>query len=107
MPTIQDIRRQNLRSVIDGEFKGTPAHLAQAIGCTATSVSRLYSEAASRRNIGDKMARAIEQAARLPEGWMDTPHQTLPGELARVSADLTPAELQATIAFVDALKARR
>jgi hypothetical protein len=107
MQTISDIRRTNLRAVIDADFEGVPARLARAIGCQPTSISRLYSDAPSARNMGDKMARDIERVAGRPEGWMDNIHDTELEPMAKAWFDLTPAERQAALAFLDALKARR
>lgn len=104
---IQDIRRQNLRAVIEAEFGGVPARLARALGCQPTSISRLTSSAASKRNMGDKMARDIERAAGRPDGWMDILHDAEMDPLTSAITDLVPAERQAVLAFVDALRARR
>lgn len=107
MPTISEIRRKNLRAVIDADFDGVPARLAKAVGCQQTTITRLYSSAESARNMGDRLARRIELATGRDSGWMDAIHDDGIDPLAAALHDLTPTERQAALAFLDALKARR
>ncbi len=102
---IQDIRRQNLRAVIEAEFGGVPARLARALGCQPTSISRLTSSAASKRNMGEKMARDIERVSGRPDGWMDALHDDDMEPVIKALARLNPANLQAVVALAEALAA--
>lgn len=103
MPTISEIRRTNLRAVIDSDFAGVPARLAKALGCQQTSITRLYSQAESSRNMGDSLARRIEKAAGKPAGWMDALHDNDSDQLVSRSALLTNQERQMVLQFVDSL----
>lgn len=76
MKTIHDIRRENLAFAIANYFKNA-RQMALEIGVSPNSVSRVFAKnEANRRNVGDEMARAVEAAANLPAGWMDTQHKT-------------------------------
>lgn len=72
--TAAEIRRENLVRVINAHFGGVAARLAEKLGVPLPQIARLTSDAASRRNIGDSLARDIEQAVGLDRGWMDAPH---------------------------------
>ncbi len=75
--TIDEIRRANLEMVIEREYGGVSLRLAEAMGIPQTQITRCTSNAASRRNVGDKLARDIERAAGLPVGWMDCVHDEM------------------------------
>jgi hypothetical protein len=73
---LQDIRRKNLRALIDQKFDGTIARLAELIDRQAGYVSRLLSDNPDhRRNLGEKLARQIEHATGIQSGWLDTHHE--------------------------------
>ncbi len=66
------VRRRRARLLIDQEFKGIDAGLAERIDTQPSQVSRWFMENPKhRRNIGEKMARRIEKECGLPPGWMD------------------------------------
>ena len=73
MPSIHEIRRDNLRRLIADRFDGRQAEFARAVGVRQPSyVSRLLSDLPSaRRNLGDDLARRIESACDLPTYWLD------------------------------------
>ena len=72
---INEIRRINLQTVIDEHFNGVSRQLALALELNPSHISRLYTENENhRRNMGPKLARRIEEAANLPDGWMDQSH---------------------------------
>lgn len=72
---VHQTRQANLRWLIENEYEGVAARLARALGIQATQLSRLFSEnPRHRRNIGPRLARAIEQATHKRRGWMDEPH---------------------------------
>lgn len=76
----KDIRRANLASLLNDHlinYSGsTKAEFALLCGMVPAQLSQLLGEK-SFRNIGDKMARKIESALNLPNGWMDSQHESL------------------------------
>jgi len=62
----QEIRVRNLRKLIS-EF-GSQAKLADAVGCTPSVISQLIT---GHRDIGEKLARKIEEGAGKPALWLD------------------------------------
>lgn len=75
MLDIYDIRRANLRKVLDKYYEGKPSRLAAALGKQPSQITRLFKpETESGRGMGDSMAREIEQTAGLEYGWMDHLH---------------------------------
>ncbi|MGR5061999.1 S24 family peptidase [Photobacterium sp. DNB22_13_2] len=74
MKKIEDLRLYNARLLTD-KFD-TLAEFANAIDRSATQVSRLVGKNPTK-SIGSRMARHIEQALQLPEGWLDTVHTEL------------------------------
>ena len=73
MKTIQEIRRLNARKLRDGV--GGNTYFANMIDREPTQTSRFMGEGATK-GIGDTMARHIEKCFDLPQGWLDTEHQT-------------------------------
>jgi SOS-response transcriptional repressor LexA len=73
---IYETRRANLRWLIDHQYEGVAANLAKDLRIQASQLSRIFSpNPKNQRNIGTKLARAIEQVTRKPVGWMDEPHR--------------------------------
>ncbi|WP_279653530.1 S24 family peptidase [Pseudomonas morbosilactucae] len=70
---INTIRRENLRAVV-ARYE-TQAHFA-ALCDTAPSVISLIISKNPKRNLGDDLARRVEEAAGLPRGWMDHLHHS-------------------------------
>ncbi len=70
----KDIRRKNLRTLIDKHVSQgkTKAAFAELIGLQPTQLSQITSENPSRK-IGDTIARRIEANIGLPVGWLDVP----------------------------------
>jgi len=62
----QEIRVRNLRKLIS-EF-GSQAKLADAVGCTPSVISQLIT---GHRDLGEKLARKIEEGAGKPLLWLD------------------------------------
>lgn len=77
-------RSANLRALVDAALAGgaTMTGLAPGFGMAQSYLSQLY----GGKKIGDKVARKIEAARRLPHGWMDSPRgsQGLPEASQRV-----------------------
>lgn len=71
----KDIRRSNLRTLLDGYVSQglTKAEFADKLGVTASQLSQVTS-ARHVRNIGDALARRVESSFGLPKGWMDSIH---------------------------------
>ncbi|MDH0291420.1 helix-turn-helix transcriptional regulator [Pseudomonas sp. GD04087] len=71
---IQDVRRVRLRALIDEKFGGTSARLAERIDKQPSYIARIFtSKAEHRRNIGERLARTIEEACGLEPGALDQP----------------------------------
>jgi hypothetical protein len=67
---IQEVRRLNLVYLADVEM--TRGELASRMGYDTTNY--LNQLAKGHANIGDATAAKIEEAARKPPAWLDTPH---------------------------------
>ena len=73
--TVKEVRRDNLRHLVDTQYGGVMRRLAVAMHVQHIQLSRVFSRSEkSRRDIGDDLARKIEEVAGLPVGWMDHPH---------------------------------
>lgn len=73
---INEIRRRNFRQIVDTQFEGSYAKIAEPLGKQSSYFSRVFTEKEKhRRNIGSAMAREIEQVAGKPEGWLDQVHE--------------------------------
>lgn len=85
---IHDIRRVNYRRLLAEKFDNMPSRLADKLKISRATLSRIFSSnKEARRNIGNNMARDIEQAARKPRGWLDMPHDDI---LSKVSVRYAP-----------------
>jgi hypothetical protein len=72
MKSIEEIRIDNLRTVIDTQFNGRQVDFAEAIGIQQPNyVSRMLSGA---KGIGSDMCRKIEAVGKKPDFWMDYDH---------------------------------
>lgn len=94
MATAADIRRENLSILVARE--GTQAAFARKIGKDKNQVNQWLGRA-GKRNISDAIAREIEAALRLPEGWLDQPQARVsepaaaygePDKVARLEREL-------------------
>lgn len=74
--TKHDIRLTRLQQLIDERHGGNTAAFADFIGKKRPQIYRLFSEGKSQRNVGEDLAREIEQKHDLPIGWMDAADQT-------------------------------
>ncbi|SPZ08871.1 Cro/CI family transcriptional regulator [Pseudomonas aeruginosa] len=71
---IHDIRRQRLKRIIAETYSGNAAKLAMEAELSPSYLSRIFtSNPTHRRNIGEKLARSIEQKLGLNEGALDVP----------------------------------
>lgn len=71
MKSISDIRRDNLKDLIDREFNGVQSRLAERMSTEPNLVSRWSS---GKKIIGDQSARKIEKAGGKPTNWLDVDH---------------------------------
>lgn len=72
--TIHEIRSENLAAAV--QLAGTQASLADKAGLSPAYISQVSrglrdSKTGRARTLGDDAARAIEDALKLPRGWMD------------------------------------
>lgn len=123
--SIFDIRRRNLRRLIQMNFDDNQSLFARTINRSESYVNRLLAQTDNEhgKNLGEKLARDIESRLRIDPGWFDqqeadlpewkaavqkTVHLSAPGEadtdtsvkaeLIRISADL--ANISARLAGV-------
>lgn len=98
MKNIHDVRRENLRTIIQKDFDGRQIRLAEALGCQPNLISRWMAEPsqASAKNIGMSSANKIELAARKPKGWLDTDHGMA------MAADAEPLDADTEIGIIAA-----
>ncbi len=68
---IADLRRENLRKLLEDRFEGKKSALAHAIEREPSYISRCLSDKSHRKKIGEDFARHIERSLNLPSGWMD------------------------------------
>ena len=74
--TIYDIRRKNLRNLMNDLFEGRQVELANALERSPSYISRILSthssaSSQSNRNIGEELARDIETRLNLPRYSLD------------------------------------
>jgi hypothetical protein len=67
----KEIRRKNLRELVRKADSG--AAFAKQADIAPSLLSQILSQNPTR-NIGDKLARKIEERLRLPSGWLDSNH---------------------------------
>lgn len=72
---IHDIRRMRLKQLLGERFNGSSARLAEEADVSPSYLSRMLASSDSPhvRNIGEKMARGLEEKLRLPAGTLDLP----------------------------------
>jgi hypothetical protein len=109
---IATIRRNNLRHLIDTEYGGVDARIAEKLDRQPGYISRLFTEKEEhRRNIGASLARDIERVSGKPEGWLDHPHFPTPASgnedeaLVQAIRSMTPEQkekLKAVIILIGA-----
>lgn len=71
---IKEIRKARLQQIVNLKFGGVMARLADAIGRQSSYVARILSTNSDHgRNIGERLAREIEEACDLPYRYLDAP----------------------------------
>ena len=66
-----------LRALIDKHFDGKAGHFADKLGKQRPIIYRLFTDAQSRKAIGDSLAREIEEYFQQKPGWLDEPDLVL------------------------------
>lgn len=97
---INHVRRDNAHSILNEQFSGTLRSLADALDVAPGFVSRFLSNnPASSRNIGDSLARRIEQVANKPTNWLDHDHEMLDETMVMLAQRYraAPPDVQAMI----------
>jgi hypothetical protein len=75
MTSAFEVRRQNLISLIRDSYEGNRAAFCRATGKNPNLINLVLTNNPDyRRNIGEKLARDIEQRAGIASGWLDSPH---------------------------------
>ncbi|MGC0151907.1 hypothetical protein ACPRNU_05550 [Chromobacterium vaccinii] len=91
------IRRQRLQLLIDEHFKGNRGRFADFLGKQRPQIYRLFSEGENRRDIGEDMAREIEEKFGLKKFSLDQPldsEDQTSGSNAEANLQALPPELQ-------------
>jgi phage repressor protein C with HTH and peptisase S24 domain len=71
---LKNVRRLRLRELVTTRFGGKQSAFADAIERSPSYVARIFSDnPAHSRNIGESLARQIEEKCHLPKGWLDDP----------------------------------
>lgn len=78
MKTVYDTRRDNLRQLI--KVWGGPTSLAKKLGHTNGSYIAQLAGPHPRRDVSEKVAREIEAKLGLALGYLDQPHDRMPGK---------------------------
>ena len=83
-----EVRRLNLVAHIEEKYHGNRAAFCRATSKNANLINLVLTDNADyRRNIGEKLARSIEEKAGLPTGWLDSPRGV--GERKTASIPIT------------------
>jgi hypothetical protein len=78
-----EVRRENLRRYILDKYEGNRAAFSRAAGVHQNQINLLVTDNEEhRRNLGEALARKMEQALEMPAGFFDTVHA--PGEEATI-----------------------
>lgn len=70
MEEIHKYRREGLRHLLEERFHGNQAALAKA---TNISPGLLHDSLNKVRNVGERIARRVEEKLKLAPGWLDQP----------------------------------
>jgi hypothetical protein len=85
MKTTEQIKRDNLKFVIDKYHNGVTRQLEVALEKNDGALSRYFSDSDSGRSIGPTFCTQVEELHNLGAGWMITDHST--GETDTMSAE--------------------
>jgi len=71
MSNIYERRKQRLRAILRDDCEGKQAILCERLGKSQSTVSRFFSDSSHRKNIGEELAREIEDSMGKPPYWLD------------------------------------
>jgi len=74
MRTSQEIRRENLKYLIQTKYNGVANRMAKDTGIAQMQIARVFLKTKNAREVGEVLARRIEEACGLESGWMDQIH---------------------------------
>lgn len=100
--TLRNVRRENLKSLIDDRFSGRQADFALAVKKNPTQINHWVS---GHRNPNGDTCREVEKELGLPENWLDqdthaTANITLPGfSVAATASNQAPALMSGARAY--------
>lgn len=98
MNDLYKIRRDNLMSIVLNRFTGNRAALARASSIHPNHINLILStNETHRRNIGEDLARRMEEALTLPNGWLDNLHGANESEAAFTLASVP---IQASLSHI-------
>ena len=78
MTTIGELRKQNLRRLIDEHYEGVLNRLAKAANIQHSQLWRVLKDDPVKgqpRYLGETLARRLEEVTGLPRGWLDQSDQ--------------------------------
>ena len=102
MRTVHEIREENLRYIIQMKYGGVPNRMATATGIPQMQIARTFLKTKNKRNIGEVLARRIEERCGLDHGWMDQDHAIIDDISNKMSA-LPLNKRKAIEAIIDAM----
>lgn len=68
---IHQQRKANLQRLIDEHYDGVIKKLCSKVGVSHNTIWRLVADTKHSRNIGEELARRIEEASGVPAGYLD------------------------------------
>ena len=89
--TLSETRLQNLKQLIKRE--SSQSVFAKKVDIDPSHISQIKSSK-SKKNLGEKLARKIETALGLKNGWMDTDHSQATTDLNSLISVATPTYLK-------------
>ena len=102
MKTSQEIRRENLRYLINIKYNRVANQMAKDTGIAQMQIARVFLKTRNRREVGEVLARRIEKACSLETGWMDNIHAQGDAIMGRLDF-LDVQDRQAVEAIIDAM----
>lgn len=106
MATVQDIRRENLRYLIQIKFGGVANRMATETGIKQMQIARVFLNTDNRREVGERLARRIEEVCGLERGWMDQSHAQSEEITSRLEM-LSVTDRKAVISIIDSLLSKQ
>lgn len=101
----KDIRRDNLRNLLNSRFDGKLVDFEKATGMFSSNLSKYLTENIKHRvGISSGTARRIEQSVGLSLGWLDIDHGSI--ELKKLLEQLTDSQLRETENYMRYLLSR-